>query len=106
LAGQQRQENVVNGILYEFVVYQEPVDEGSMIDESPSDLINTHAHSCLPGTGLHTGMMLTFSLPSTVQKSRNGVFTRRAHGWLDVPHERIEPCVPGYGQHVPFSSIA
>jgi hypothetical protein len=29
-----------------------------------------------------------------------------AHGWLDVPHERIEPWVPGYGQHVPFSSIA
>jgi hypothetical protein len=31
LADQRRQENVVNGILYEFVVYQEPVEESSSI---------------------------------------------------------------------------
>jgi hypothetical protein len=31
LADQRRQENVVNGKLYEFVVYREPVEESSSI---------------------------------------------------------------------------
>ena len=48
MAGQQRHENVVNGMLYEFVVYREPFDEGSLIDESPTDPFNTHAHTSHP----------------------------------------------------------